>query len=132
MPTFDQVLVTGNQTILGQLQVNGNSTIGNLDIAGSMSVWGGGIFVDDSATIQGNLGAGLNISAGQNVVAGSRLMSMGTPIVPPVTPTTVSHRFYPATLPTQPGLMLKGTDGLNYMIIVDTSSGLPTLAIHGA
>lgn len=132
MPTFDQVLVTGNQTVLGQLQVVGNSTIGNLDIAGSMSIWGGGLFVDDNATVQGNLGAGLNLSAGQNVVAGSRLMSVGTPIVPPVTPTNVTHRFYPATLPTQPGLMLKGTDGLNYMIIVDTSSGLPTLAIHGA
>ncbi|MEK5058214.1 MULTISPECIES: hypothetical protein [unclassified Paenibacillus] len=132
MPTFDQVLVTGNQTILGQLQVVGNSTIGNLDIAGSMSIWGGGMFVDDNATIQGNLGAGLNLSAGQNVVAGSRLMSVGTPTVPPVAASTVSTRFYPATLPTQPGLMLKGTDGLNYMIIVDTSSGLPTLAIHGA
>lgn len=132
MPTFDEVLVTGNQTIQGQLHVNGNTTIGNLDIAGSMSIWGGGLYVDDNATFQGNLGAGLTLSAGQNVVAGSRLMSVGVPVVPPAAPTAVTTRYYPATITSQPGLMLRGTDGNNYMIIVDVSTGVPTLAIHGA
>lgn len=41
LPTFDSILVTGNQTINQDLQVNGNQTVGvDLNVNGSQTITG--------------------------------------------------------------------------------------------
>lgn len=119
MPTFDNVLVTGNQTIQQDLQVNRNMTIlGDFQINGNQ-------------TIVNSLALGANVSASGSVLAGFRLVSGNQPVTPAGARSLQEVRFYAGgTGGTQPGLMLRGTDGLDYVLFIDVSSGSPALGIQ--
>lgn len=140
MPTFDSISVTGDAAINGHLQVLGGTTLQDLNtqnqtIQQSLNVNGsqtiaGHLQVNGSATVLQHLGAGQSLSANENVVAGSKLMSLGVPAVPPVSAAPSGVNFYDATNSGQPGLVLKGTDGNNYILFIDVSSGTPTIGIH--
>ncbi len=143
MPTFDNVLVTGSQTIGQDLQVNGNETIGqnlqvngNQTVAQSLNVNGnetiaGSLQVNGSQTIANNLGVGGTVSATGSVQAAFRLVSAGGASVPVTAANFQLVRSYPAPgVVNQPGVVLKGTDGNNYVLFVDVSGGTPTLGIQ--
>lgn len=119
MPTFDSVLVTGNQTVQQDLQVNGNMTIqGDFQINGNQ-------------TVVNSLALGADVNALGNVLAGFRLVSGNQPVLPAGARSLQEVRFYAGGGGgTQPGLMLRGTDGLNYVLFIDVSSGSPSLGIQ--
>lgn len=140
MATFDNISVTGDVAINRHLQVLGGTTLQDvnsqnqtiqqsLNVNGSQTI-AGHLQVNGSATIVQHLGAGQSLSANENVVAGSKLMSLGVPAVPPVSAAPSGVNFYNATNSGQPGLVLKGTDGNNYVLFIDVSSGTPTIGIH--
>ena len=138
MPTFDSMQVTGNASIEQDMQVNGNATIGtNMQVNGNETVMqnfnvmgnetiAGSLQVNGSQTVSGNIGAGSTVSAL------FRMVTQSQSTVPAGGFTSQQVRFYPAILPGQPGLVLKGTDGNNYVLFVDVSSGTPTLALMRA
>ena len=156
MPTFDNVLVTGNQTINQNLQVDGNETVGgmlhvnsnqtvmgsmqvntdqtvlgNMQVIGDQSVAGntatGGIhLVNEDALVLGSVNAGSTLNAVY------RVTSVSQATTPPGGFSAQQLRFYPAVLAGQPGLVLKGTDGNNYVLFVDVSGGVPNLGIMRA
>ncbi|KAF9118824.1 hypothetical protein BGX30_004270 [Mortierella sp. GBA39] len=130
--------VTGNATIEQDMQVNGNATIGtdmqvngnetvmqNFNVMGNETI-AGSLQVNGSQTVSGNIGAGSTVSAL------FRMVTQSQSTVPAGGFTSQQVRFYPAILPGQPGLVLKGTDGNNYVMFVDVSSGTPTLALMRA
>ncbi|MED5018726.1 hypothetical protein P9847_15565 [Paenibacillus chibensis] len=144
MPTFDSVLVTGNQTINQDLQVNGNETVGgsmqvnnNQTVAGSLQVVGdqsvagnfavgGLILANTDALVFGSVDAGSTINAVY------RLSAISRSTTPPGSFSAQQVRYYPAVMSGQPGLVLNGTDGNNYVLFVDVSSGTPNLGIMKA
>jgi len=156
MPTFDNVLVTGNQTINQQLQVDGNETVGgmlqvnsNQTVMGSMQVNTdhtvlGDMQVVGDQTVAGNSAVGgIHLVNGDTLVLGSvnagstinavyRLSSVSQATTPGGGFSAQQVRFYPAILAGQPGLVLKGTDGNNYVLFVDVSGGVPNLGIMKA
>ncbi|MBY9081756.1 hypothetical protein KIH86_05180 [Paenibacillus sp. HN-1] len=138
MPTFDSLRVTGsaqvdqdlhvegNETVQNHFQVNGNATVsGDMNVNGSGSV-SGSLHVYGSQTVAVNLGAGTNMSAG------FRIVSLGQAAVPSVSPSAQSVKFYNETASSQPGIILKGTDGVNYVLFIDVTAGIPTLGIQKA
>lgn len=156
MPTFDNVLVTGNQTINQNLQVNGNQTVGgmlqvnaNQTVVGSLQVntnqtVSGDMQVVGSQSVAQNLAVGGlllantdalalgSVDAGSQVNAVFRLASASQATTPPGGFSVQQVRYYPAVMAGQPGLVLKGTDGLDYVLFVDVSSGTPSLGIMRA
>ncbi|WP_433615360.1 hypothetical protein [Paenibacillus cellulositrophicus] len=135
MPTFDNMQVTGNATIEQDMQVNGNATIGtdmqvngnetvmqNFNVMGNETI-AGSLQVNGSQTVSVNIGAGSTVSAAFRVVAQAQ------PTVPMGSPTLQQVHLYAGVMASQPGLVLKGTDGNNYVLFVDVSSGTPTLAL---
>lgn len=86
MPTFDSILVTGNQTINQDLQVNGNETIGvDLQVNGSQTV-AGSLQINANSSIVNNLGVGGVIEAGDSVKATTQLMALNQPVLPVALP----------------------------------------------
>ncbi|CAH1220721.1 MULTISPECIES: hypothetical protein [Paenibacillus] len=139
MPTFDNVNVTGNATIQQDFQVNGNATFGqNIQVNSNQTVQGslqvnsnetiaGSLQVNGSATVNSNFGVNGQASVGGSLTAGQRLNVTALPTAPGVASTAANVLLYPSGNPNQPGLLLKGTDGSNYVLFIDASSG--TLAI---
>ncbi|MWV46369.1 hypothetical protein GRF59_22450 [Paenibacillus sp. HJL G12] len=150
MPTFDSVLVTGNQTINQNLQVDGNETVGgmlqvenNQTVMGSMQVVGdqtvagnlatGGFFLANSdALVLGSVDVGNTVNAASTVNAIFRLMSSSQSTTPAGGFSAQQVRYYSAVMAGQPGLVLKGTDGNDYVLFVDVSGGVPNLGIMKA
>ncbi|OZB98299.1 hypothetical protein [Paenibacillus sp. XY044] len=123
MPTFDSIQVTGNATIGQDLQVNGNETVmQNFNVLGNQTITG-------SSLINGSQTVSVNIGAGSTVSAAFRMVAQAQPTVPMGGSTPQLVHFYAAVMPSQPGLVLKGTDGNNYVLFVDVSGGTPTLAL---
>jgi hypothetical protein len=119
LPTFDSVLVTGNQTIQQDLQVNGNMTV-----QGSFQVNG-------NQTIANSLALGSNVDAAGSVLAAFRVVSGNQPTQPAGARSLQEVRFYGGgNGASQPGLVLKGTDGLDYVLFIDVSSGSPAIGIQ--
>ncbi|MRN53222.1 hypothetical protein GJB61_09480 [Paenibacillus sp. LC-T2] len=118
MPTFDNVLVTGNQTIQGDLHVNGNETI---DLS---------LQVNGSQSIAGHLGVTGEIDGAGTIKVGTRLISLTQATVPASIPSTQQVRFFPVGISNQPGLILKGTDGNDYVLFIDLTGGTPHIGIH--
>lgn len=142
MPTFDSILVTGNGLVQQDFQVNGNTTIlqdfqvnqdqtvaGNLQVNNNETV-AGHLQVNGSTSIINHLGVNGEANVGGSLTAGQRLNVINQPTVPIGVPQNPAIRFYSSGNATQPGLLLKGTDGLNYVLFVDVSGGTPTLAIQ--
>jgi predicted acyltransferase (DUF342 family) len=130
LPTFDSILVTGNQTIQQDLQVNGNQTImGALNIVGNETV-SGDMQINGNQSIVNSLATGGDVDAGGNVLAVGRLSASNQPSLPAGVAVIQQVRHYFLPVPNQPGLVLKGTDGLDYVVFIDVSSGTPSLAIH--
>ncbi|MEK3775575.1 hypothetical protein MKX40_13810 [Paenibacillus sp. FSL R5-0517] len=130
LPTFDSILVTGNQTINQDLQVNGNETIGvDLQVNGSQTV-AGSLQINASSSIVNNLGVGGVIEAGDSVKATTQLMALNQPVLPVALPIVQQLRYYNPGVAGQPGLVLTGTAGNQYILFVDESSGTPNLAIQ--
>lgn len=130
MPTFDSILVTGNQTINQNLQVNGNETIGvDLQVNGSQTI-AGNLQINASSSIVNHLGVGGVIQAGDSVKAATQLMALNRPVLPLSLPVAQQIRYYNPGVAGQPGLVLTGTAGNQYVLFVDESSGTPNLAIQ--
>ncbi|WP_239004848.1 hypothetical protein [Paenibacillus tepidiphilus] len=129
LPTFDSVLVTGSQTIQQDLQVNGNTTVGtHLNVTGSETI-AGDLQVNGNQTVANHLGTGGDLDAEGSVWANFRVGANNLPALPAGGFSIQQVRFYAGGSPSQPGLLLKGTDGLNYVLFVDVSFGTPSLAI---
>ncbi|UQZ32301.1 hypothetical protein C2I18_01305 [Paenibacillus sp. PK3_47] len=132
MPTFDSVLVTGNQTIQQDLHVNGNETVQqHLNVNGSETIQGD-LQVNGNQTIGNSLSLGSDVDAGGSLWSTYRVGSSNQPLLPGGGASLQQVRFYAAGAASQPGLMLKGTDGLDYILFIDVSSGTPSLAIQPA
>ncbi|MDR9745602.1 hypothetical protein P4H27_03165 [Paenibacillus taichungensis] len=130
MPTFDSILVTGNQTINQDLQVNGNETIGmDLQVNGDQTV-AGSLQINDSSSITNHLGVGGVIEAGDSVKATTQLMAMNQPTLPAALPLVKQLLYYNPGVLNQPGLVLTGTSGNKYVLFIDESGGTPNLAIQ--
>lgn len=150
MPTFDEVLVTGNLTVQQNFRVNGSETIEqNLQVNGNQTVQQdlqvnndqtvlGDFQVNGSQSVGGNLGVGESMSVGDNlsadgsVFAGERLAAITQAAVPPGAFAVSGVRYYANGTPGQPGLLLRGTDGLDYVLFVVVSGGVPALALQRA
>lgn len=132
MPTFDNVLVTGSQTIGQDLQVNGNQTIGQHLNVNSNQTISGSLQVNNSETIQNHLSVGGAIDSGDSVRAVHQLAALNRPTLPGGAMTLQQIRYYNPGVLNQPGLVLTGTDGLTYILFIDVSSGTPSLAIQRA
>ncbi|WP_211747057.1 hypothetical protein [Paenibacillus sp. Marseille-Q4541] len=50
--------------------------------------------------------------------------------MPPVSAVLNVVKFYNSTNSGQPGVVLKGTDGNDYVLFIDVSSGTPTIGIQ--
>jgi hypothetical protein len=130
LPTFDNVLVTGNQTIQQDLQVNGNETVQqHLNVNGSETIQGD-LQVNGNQTIVNSLVTGADVDAGGSLWSNYRVGSSNQPVLPAGGASLQQVRFYATGAVSQPGLMLKGTDGLDYVLFIDVSSGTPSLAIQ--
>lgn len=130
LPTFNSILVTGSQTINQDLQVNGNETIGvDLQVNGSQTI-ANSLQINDSASITNNLGVGGVIEAGDSVKAATQLMALNQPTLPAVLPALQQLLYYNPGVLNQPGLVLTGTSGNQYVLFVDDSGGTPNLAIQ--
>lgn len=138
MPTFDSIQVTGNATIGQDLQVNGNETImQNFNVVGNQTITGssqinGNQTIAGSQQVNGSQTVSVNIGAGSTVSAAFRVVAQAQPTVPMGSPTLQQVHLYAGVMASQPGLVLKGTDGNNYVLFVDVSSGTPTLALMRA
>lgn len=136
MSTFNNVLVTGNQTIQQDLQVNGNQTIGQSLQVNQNQTIAGSLQVNSSETILNHLAVGGSASVGQNanvtgvVTAGQRLVASNMPSVPAGGSVAQQVRFYATSILGQPGLVLKGTDGFDYVIFIDNSGGSVNIGIQ--
>ncbi|WP_028552238.1 hypothetical protein [Paenibacillus sp. UNC451MF] len=138
LAVFDNVMVTGNQTVKKDFQVDGNQTImkdlrvnGNQSVMNDFKVVGdqtikGSLQVNGSETIKKHLSVGGDISAKY------RLGVRALPTVPPGPPTGHQVRYFASSIANQPGLLLKGTDGNDYILFIDTTGGTPHLAIQKA
>lgn len=138
MPTFDSVLVTGNQTINGNLQVDMNETIsGNLHVSMNETV-AGNLQVNMNQTINGHLelkgseNVVGHIAAGGTINAATQLIVANQPTVPSGGSTNQAVHFYATGAANQPGLVLKGTDGFNYLLFIDNSGGNVSIGIQRA
>jgi predicted acyltransferase (DUF342 family) len=130
LPTFDSILVTGNQTINQDLQVNGNETVGlDLQVNGDQTV-AGSLQINDSSSITNHLGVGGVIEAGDSVKATTQLMAMNQPTHPVALPLLQQLLYYNPGVLNQPGLVLTGTSGNKYVLFIDESGGTPNLAIQ--
>lgn len=121
MPTFDNVLVTGNQTIQNDLQINGSQTImGSLNVNGSES-------------ILGHLGVTGEISGAGTIRAATQLIATNQATLPPGAPTSLQQvRYFSVGAVGQTGLVLKGTDGNDYILFIDLTGGTPNIGIQRA
>lgn len=136
MPTFDNVLVTGNQTIQQDLQVNGNQTVGqHLQVNGNTTIQGS-LQVNTNETVLNDLAVAGSASVGENLnvtgvaIAGQQLKAMNQATLPPVAPTVQSVRYFATGIVNQPGLVLKGTDGFDYVIFIDNTGGNANIGIQ--
>lgn len=130
MPTFSSILVTGNQTINQDLQVDGNETVGlDLQVNGDQTI-AGSLQINDSSSITNNLGVGGVIEAGDSVKATTQLMALNQPTLPTALPLIQQLLYYNPGALNQPGLVLTGTSGNQYVLFIDESSGTPNLAIQ--
>lgn len=130
LPTFDSVLVTGSQTIQQDLHVNGNETIDqNLHLNGSQTVMGS-LQVNGSQSIVGHLGVTGEIDGAGTLKVATRLIAVNQAAVPASIPSAQQVRYFPVGVPSQPGLVLKGTDGNNYVLFIDLTGGTPHIGIQ--
>lgn len=125
LPTFDNVLVTGNQTIQQNLQVNLDATVQDLNVTGSETILG-------HLQVSGTASIGGNVFVGGTAGAAQRISSSNQPTVPGGGSSTQSVLFYPTGAANQPGVQLKGTDGLDYVLFVVVIGGVPSLGIQRA
>mgnify|MGYP001431437972 CR=1 FL=1 len=142
MPTFDNVQVTGNQTIDGDLQVNRNLTIfGDFQVNGNETIFGdfqvnnnetifGDFQVNGDESLVGHLGVNGEITGGGTIKVGTRLISLAQATVPAIAPSIQTVRFFSVGISNQPGLILKGTDGNDYVLFIDLTGGTPHIGIH--
>ncbi|MBB6634317.1 hypothetical protein H7B67_09360 [Cohnella thailandensis] len=154
MPTFDQVEINGNMTLNGDMQVNGDVTVasdiqlngnqtifGDLQVNGSETIFGSlqvngsqTIFlnfqVNGNQTVVGSLQVNQSINTLGSIQAAVRMLIANLPTLPASVPATQQVRYYNPGFPNQPGLVLKGTNGSNYVLFVDASGGTPHLAIQ--
>lgn len=132
VPTFDNVLVTGNQTIQQDLHVNGNETVQvNLNVNGNQTIQGH-LQVNGNQSIVNSLATGADVDAGGSLWSNYRVGVSNQPVLPAGGASLQQIRFYATGSASQAGLMLKGTDGLDYVLFIDVSSGTPSLAIQPA
>lgn len=75
LPTFDNVLVTGNQTIQQNLQVNLDATVQDLNVTGSETILG-------HLQVSGTASVGGNVFVGGTAGAAQRISSSNQPTVP--------------------------------------------------
>ncbi|MFS0869300.1 hypothetical protein [Paenibacillus xylanilyticus] len=130
MPTFDSILVTGNQTINQDLHVNGNETVGlDLHVNGNQTI-AGHLQINGSSSLTSNLGVGGVIDAGDSVKAATQLMALNQPTLPAALPVVQQLLYYNPGVLNQPGLVLTGTSGNQYVLFIDDSGGTPNLAIQ--
>lgn len=130
LPTFDSVLVTGSQTIQQDLQVDGNATVQvHLQVNGNETIQGD-LQVNGSQTTANSIATGADVDAAGSVWANYRVGASNQPVLPTGGASLQQVRFYATGTANQPGLMLKGTDGLDYVLFIDVSSGTPSLAIQ--
>lgn len=124
MPTFDNVLVTGNQTIQQHLQVNGNTTLQ------------GSVQVNTNQTVANHLSVGGSASVGENLnvtgvaIAGEQVKVTNQAVLPAGVPTVQAVRYFATGVANQPGLVLKGTDGFDYVLFIDNTGGNANIAIQ--
>jgi hypothetical protein len=133
LPTFDNVLVTGSQTIQNDLHVNGNETIDlDLQINGSQSVMGS-LQVNGSQSLLGHLGVTGEISGAGTIKTATRLIAVNQALTPVTAPTSLQEvRYFAMGVASQTGLVLKGTDGNDYVLFIDLTGGTPNIGIQRA
>lgn len=133
LPTFDNVLVTGSQTIQNDLHVNGNQTIdSSLHINGNQTIVGS-LNVNGSESIVGHLGVTGEISGSGTIRAATRLIATNQAVLPPGAPTSLQQvRYFSVGAAGQNGLVLKGTDGNDYILFIDLTGGTPNIGIQRA
>lgn len=130
LPTFDNILVTGSQTIQQNLQVNGSETIQvHLNVNGNETITGD-LQVNGNQTIANSLVTGSDVDAGGSLKSTFRVGASNQPALPAGGASLQQVRFYATGAASQPGLLLKGTNGLDYVLFIDVSSGTPSLAIQ--
>ncbi|WP_405452474.1 hypothetical protein [Paenibacillus sp. HJGM_3] len=133
-------LVSGNSTFQGDTLINGNSTFqGDTQTNGNTTTQGHAqvlktIRVGENLIVNGNGAFSGGISTTSDFNAGNRLMATKQPATNPNDFIVQEVRFYEIPIPGQPGLVLKGTDGQNYLIFIDNSGGVgnPNIGIQKA
>ncbi|MEK4294323.1 hypothetical protein MHI27_20885 [Paenibacillus sp. FSL H8-0261] len=133
LPTFDNILVTGSQTIQNDLHVNGNETIdSNLHLNGSQTIMGS-LNVNGSESILGHLGVTGEISGAGTIKTATRLIAVNQALSPVSAPTSLQQvRYFAVGVSSQTGLVLKGTDGNDYVLFIDLTGGTPNIGIQRA
>jgi hypothetical protein len=133
LPTFDNVLVTGSQTIQNDLLVNGNETIDlDLQLNGSQSIMGS-LQVNGSQSLLGHLGVTGEISGAGTIKTATRLIAVNQALTPVTDPTSLQEiRYFAMGVAGQTGLVLKGTDGNDYVLFIDLTGGTPNIGIQRA
>lgn len=130
LPTFDSIQVTGNQTIDGDLQVNRNMTIfGDYQLNGNQTI-DQNFQVNGSESIVGHLGVNGEITGAGTIKLATRLISLAQSTVPAVAPSIQEVRYFSVGISNQPGLVLKGSDGNDYVLFIDLTGGTPHIGIH--
>lgn len=129
MPVFDNVQMN-NATVLNDMQVNHNQTVMNdLQINGNLTV-AGNFQVNGNQTVANSMAAGADVDAAGSVLAAQRLAVDNQPSVPAGSVSVQDIVFYVSGVMNQPGLVLKGTNGVDYVLFIDASGGTPNLAIQ--
>lgn len=120
LPTFDNILVTGSQTIQNDLHVNGNETIDlDLQLNGSQTIMGS-LQVNGSQSLLGHLGVTGEISGAGTIKTATRLIAVNQALSPVSAPTSLQEvRYFAMGVVSQTGLVLKGTDGNDYVLFID-------------
>lgn len=125
--TVQNVLhIVGNATVNNNLQVNADLTVqSDIQVNGNQTVQGS-FQVNGSQSVAGNLGAGDTLSTVNRIVASAQALP------PAGTSTAQSVRYYATSVPGMPGLVLKGNDGFNYVLFIDTTGGSASIGIQRA
>ncbi len=162
MPTFDNVMVAGNHWVLKESQVDGNMTLdsqfqvngnvtmdqqvqfnenvtfdGDLQINENVTIDGdlqvnGSLTIDTNFEVNGSQTIINHLDVGGDATANHRIGAIDLPTLPAGAPTIQQVLFFATTVVSQPGLLLKGTDGNNYIVFIDTTGGSPNIAIQKA
>ncbi|MFB9326530.1 autotransporter outer membrane beta-barrel domain-containing protein [Paenibacillus aurantiacus] len=120
------VHVVGNATVNNNMQINADLTVqSDIQVNGSQTIQGS-LQVNGSQSVAGNLGAGDTLSTVNRVVASAQAL------VPSGAATLQQVRYYATNVANMPGLVLKGTDGFNYVLFIDTTGGTVNIGIQRA